>query len=117
VEASHAGGRGARAVHRKLLLVIRKQGEWPQGRHRRGGGENSEEQSSSGRALCRLHLAEPLAPELHRQRYAPKPGAATPQLPHPCALRRAAPPALPPAAPPPARLRSAARPPGPGRLA
>jgi hypothetical protein len=88
------GGRKGRAAHRELRLVIRKQGEGPQGRHRRGGKKNSEEQSSSGRALRRLHLAEPLAPEPRRQRYAPKPGAATPQLPRPCALRRAAPPAL-----------------------
>jgi hypothetical protein len=65
VGGGHAEGREGRAVHRELLLVIRKQGEWPQGRHRRGG-ENSEEQSSSGRALRRLHLAEPLAPKLHR---------------------------------------------------
>jgi hypothetical protein len=39
-------------------MVTRETSAW--------GGENSEEQSSSGRALRRLHLAEPLAPKLHR---------------------------------------------------
>jgi hypothetical protein len=71
VEASHAGGRGARAVHRKFILGVRRQGGKPEGGSRWWGVEYRGA-GSSGRAHRRL----------------PRPTYAPP----PCALPGRAPP-------------------------
>jgi hypothetical protein len=102
------GGRKGRAAHRELLLVIRKQGEGPQGRHRRGGKKTQRSRAapavrsaactwpsrlrlSRAASATRLSLAPPRrsyrvpvrCAEPRRQRYAPARVLPEPALPAP----------------------------------